>query len=195
MVSNVLNTAKKKYETVTTNGELVASKHMRYVKTDLIEVYMDQEDVFTVNSSNKSILHTASTLSLSRSDKDIYGVFVKDSVFKNYKLTSCAEYIFSTGDSALKYDLIPVNNDKSKCLKMSIYVDPAKSTLKKIEMQLNPKYSKQVQSCTVIFYKDEETMLDKSWSHVRDKIINSDGRLLMKYKDYTYQDLKNKKSK
>jgi len=195
MVSDVLNPLKKKYETVTTKGSLIAGKHMRYMKTDMVEVYMDEDDVFTINASTKSIMRTTSTLLRSRSDQDIYGIFMKDSLFKNYKLMSCAEHIFRSGDSILKYDLVPIIGGKSKCSKISVYVDPAKDELRKIEMQMNPKYGRLVQSYTIIFEKEEKMKLDKSWERLQNKVIAGNGQVLPKYKGYTYQDLKSKKRK
>ena len=194
MISDALNNNTQKYQRTTSNGELMGDKQIRYIASDKVEVLMDNEDVFTINKANRSIMRTKSTPAALDVKSDAYAALMQEKLLKDYQVVSCNEYVITHTDSgSLVYLLMPKN--KKKCLysKINIYVAVKTSLFTRIEIDVNPAISRNVKHYTMLISEHGEKQLDKSWGKAKNRIFESDGVFKAQYQGYRYNDYKKNK--
>jgi len=190
MISDALNNTNK-YQRTTSSGELMGDKNIRYISSDKVEVVMDEQDVFTINKINKSVMRTKSSAEALAVKSDVYAALMQEKLLKDYQIVSCNEYVIMHGDSAtLMYQLAP--KDKKKCLysKIEIYVATNTFLLKRIDIDVNPLVSRKVKHYTMIINEHGEKKLDNTWTKASSRVFENNGAFKPQYLGYRYNDYK-----
>ena len=184
IISNVWDPVQKVYRDITNNGELMGAKHIRYMKTDDTELYMDEKEVYTVINNTKTVMRTRSSKeAFNKTSSSFFDLF-SDSLSKVYEIESC-----ETSADITKYNVRARKNAATKFSKLIFYVDNKTNTFKKMYVELNPLYNRELKYYTFIVKQRGEKMLDKSWFPVSQKILLPGGRLKAPYASYTYKNL------
>jgi hypothetical protein len=175
------------YETVQTDGELIATKDARCVKTNLVESYMDSYDVFTVMKDQQVVLRTPSSKAALRSGDNPYFRILKDTFFRKYQLVSSTE-VNDLNTRLLRYDYKLRDGRKAPYSLISLFIDPKAGMFRKMFMQINSSYTRQAKSYTLIVNARKEKAADPTWHNMKQKFLSSDGRLKAPYNTYRYKD-------
>lgn len=193
LTSQVWNKAEKKYVPVTTREEIMATKNMRYVKSEEIEMYMDAKEVFTINKTQNVVMRTQAVKGALDFRKGAYMNIFNDSVLKYYHVTSCKNVRDSVKGNLIRYDMAPVNNVDYPVQLLSYYFDESTSALKKIHVEYNPRFSTQAKEYTMIIHNNVERKIDDSWVPVRKRVLDGKGKLKPPYNRFHYKDMVIKK--
>lgn len=188
MTATVLDPVNLAYKEVNSDGELIASPEMRQIKTGQMEVYMDKNDVFTVNRSLKVVMRMQSVdLDLLRSNA--YFDLMSDSVLKKYKVIGCKAVTDPVAGATVKYDIAPVDK-QSPFLKMSLYADKGNTAFKKMTVELNPAYTRDIKDYTISVKERSIKKNSGQEGTVKDKLMSADGKLKPPYNFYSFKNLK-----
>lgn len=184
--------AEQEYHAVNTKGEVLASKKYKYVKEDEYEIYMDDKDVFTINSKDKSIMRTASNpQALEPQQSNPFFDLYSDTLLNHFSFNSCIDVY----DSSLKmnlvcYTILPINKDRVMYSKIKIYVDKKVNAIKKIQTWYNSNIVRDMQMSTVVVNSSGEKKNTAITLPVKDIFLASNGQLKLPYHKYKYKDLK-----
>lgn len=177
------NPQSKKYETINSNGEVTAGAHMRYKKTDNIEVFIDDHDIFTVNKRTNNILHTYTKPGDLNMKSDVESLALQDSVLNLMEVGDC-KTVQVESKSMLS---ITLTSSKRNCpfTKVVIYIDPVNYTMQRMHAEMNMGYQKDVKEYTLMILEKNNLPLDLIWAHIADKFLDAAGKLKEPYKKYT----------
>jgi hypothetical protein len=192
MQSNVY--ANGKYTLVTTNGELKAKSNFRYIKTDAVEVYMDEKDAFTIDKRSNAIMHTASSKELLRNSRKQYFDIFSDSNRNAYIVSGCKP-IIENGKKMTRYDVTPRYRNKLLFALVSYFFEEKTNILRKMYVEYNTEISPEIKNYTFYVHERDEVRLDKDLYPVKNHILTSNGHLKPVYSHYKYQDLYNNHKK
>ncbi len=183
MSSEYLNPRSKKYETVSSKGEVIAGAYMRYKKTDNIEVFIDDNDIFTVNKRTNSILHTYTKPGDLKIKDDVESLAMQDSVLKLMDVGECKTIKLENKDMLS----ILLTSAKRDCpfTKVVIYIDPVNYTMQRMHAEMNMDYQKDVKEYTLMILEKNNLPLEPVWTHIADKFLDPAGKLKEPYKKYT----------
>lgn len=184
--SMAFNPSTEGYSPVLTEGELIATKNLRYMKTGSIEVFLDQNDVFTVNHQRKSVMRTRSAKEALELRNNPFFELLSDSAIKQYRQTTC-QNVKEDGVEMTRYDIVSINKDKAPYLRVTIYVDQA-GNFKKINADMNPRFGQKVLSYTFVIKERSSKEVDKHWFPVEKHMLSAGGKLRSPYNSYTYKE-------
>ncbi|RYD54595.1 MAG: hypothetical protein EOP56_18900 [Sphingobacteriales bacterium] len=176
-------------ETITpskTDGEVLASKNIRYTKTPLVEVFLDDKDVFTVDKQKKIVTHTSTPHNALEFVSPYFDV-LSDSVFKVYKMAGCLK-VKDQNKTVTRYDIVAIEKQKCPYTKVSFYIEDGAATFYKIYTELNPLFSKDIRSTLLVIKEQGYRPADAGWYPVRKKLF-AGANLKASYSKYKYKDL------
>jgi hypothetical protein len=192
--STLLNKSSGKYVVVKGSGQLMAKSNFRYMKVDRIELFADQNETYTINNSNKTILRTNTSKEIMQLGGKFFAGIMADSIHKNYTLKSCKSVFDSVRKmNLIEYELV-VNKGVKNAISYIVYsFDERSNAIKKIYVRYNPELVSDVKDNLVVIDYRGEGKLDKSWFPIRNVVMTAEGKLKKEYTYYRYKDLINVK--
>lgn len=192
MSSKVYDRTTGKERINVSGGEVFATKYVRHMKSDDVEIYMDATDVFTIDYSAKKITRAASTPAVLKMDLTPMMSYINDSLLSNANLVHCSSAKEANGVATTRYDIVPADKTKSPVLQTAIYFDNNTHINRKIYVEMNPAYSP-VRWYLVEVHELGQKPMDPGLLPVKNKVLNASGQLLPAFSKFKYQDLKNMK--
>lgn len=177
-----------KFEESVTSGKLMATKKMRYTKTNNVEVYTDENSTYTINHTNKLILYTKTDKAAFFKEQPLFSAILHDSLFKEYKISSCNEVVIRK-IKLIKYQIVPRVANQATFSSINVYIDPQTLFFKEIEAHMNMAKVREVKSYSLVMTGRSITKPDKNWNIVKNHVFAPDGTLVKKYKNFVFKDL------
>ena len=193
LTTELLDPHTNQYKVKTENGEMTAGEHVRYKKTDAYEMYFDEHDLFSINKRGHSILHTKTSPSALKTNSDTYSQIFQDSLFKLMELVSCQKVKVNNGELvcySLKSNLL-----RCPYAKMFIYAEPVSRNIRKLQLNMNLQYQKDIKEITFEIMQKNVVALNPAWVEIRKLFLNDDGRLKSPYSTYKLVDTQADKEK
>lgn len=114
---------------------------------------------------------------------------LRDSTLKMFDLKSCTS-VRDQGRNLMRYQFEPRDARKAPYLKLVFFTDPATMALKKMDVEINPQFSRVIKSYTLVIEERSIKVADGKWNNLRSMFLNNNGELKSPYSNYTYRDLK-----
>lgn len=184
--SEVLNKQTRQYQRSDVEGVMIAGEHMRYKKTKNAEVFVDEHDIFTISNASQTIMHTYTNSKELKVKDDVYSEVLQDSLFKLMSITNC-DKVKMGNKEVVCYNL---KSDVARCpySKLQVYADPSTKFILKIHVLFNLDYQKDIKEYTFLIMDKREVNIEPSWLHLKEKFLNSSGKLKDGYAKYTLED-------
>ncbi|MBS1773966.1 MAG: hypothetical protein JST82_14000 [Bacteroidetes bacterium] len=191
MTSLVLNEMTGAYKNTVTNGEMLANRSYRFNKANGVEVFMDEKDVFTVNRSMNMIMRTKTPKNALAIKSAVYYNLFSDSLKRTMNVSSCKHYKGADGTNIVEYTAFPVDKAKSPFLMLSYCFDDDTKALRKVQVEYNTAVSNSMKSFTMTVNQRIDRN-DVPELPLKNKFLNTNGRLKPPYQTFSYKDLHNK---
>lgn len=194
MFTSAFNAITKKYQTVKTAGQLIASKDFRYSSTGNVEVCFNSQETITIIKDQKSIISTATPNGALAAAGSDYYIAIRDLFLQKFNLVMCMK-VKEHGLDLLRYDFKPKNPEGSPYVKMSLTVDVEKKMLRRMYMEMNPAKSKEVRSTDMWVEERGKYQGNMSFSSFRARIFEKGDKLSSEFRSFKYREIKDSKPK
>lgn len=188
-----MNPQKNAYETVNTEGEMLAGKKLRINKTKQTEAYEDDKDVFTVWKSRKMVMRTPGNAKRLE-ENEVYQSIVRDSFLLHYRMVSAVR-CGGADTGCMKYVLLPNANFTSPYSQLTMYCNTAKASIYRIDMEVNSQHSRHIKSYSMMIKELGQMKANPDWMPIRNLFLDAAGKLKAPYIGYTYQEYKKENKK
>ncbi|MBN9485487.1 MAG: hypothetical protein BGO70_02820 [Bacteroidetes bacterium 43-93] len=188
MISTILPPGSSRYQKVYTDGEMLAGKSYRRIKTNETEVLMDEKDVFTVNKPARTVLHSKGSKKALDIRKLVYLNLFSDTGKKTIKVVSCNTVKDTDGVSLIKYDVVS-NPTPGLVKNITYYFDATTHALRKVHTVNNSKEPVKMKEYTFIVRSRGARDIGKNITPVKQYFLTANGQLKSPYNNYHYKDL------
>ena len=186
MTSEIADPIEKRYKTVVAEGAIYATKDTRRVKSDMVETYVDFNDVFTINKGAKTVTRGRSTPKALSANGAVTQI-LRDSVLKQYTITSRTR-IKEDGDSLTRFEMKGVTSN-TQYRRLIFVTDDTRGMFRQIRAEINPAYSKELKAFTLQIKSRGVKAPDPSLKNLSNCFITNDEKLKPPYQEYRFVDL------
>lgn len=183
--ATLYNQVSKKMKETTENGELFAARFSRQVRSDDYMMFIDSNDMFSIDKKKKIIIH----------GNTVKGVLDIDNVLFNNNIlddSSVKYYIVSKSSGSNKeivYNIVGKNKEVCLFNVAIFHYNPAVNMFTKVVVEFNPTSSNPLLGYTLQVHERNSLSESKYNPSAKGNVLTKGGQLKDEFKGYKYRNM------